>query len=188
METFPNDVRIVLKNNALAFHKRAMPAAIGAMAAHKQGKFWEYHDKLFANMKALADADLERYATEIGVDLAKWKTDIKDPTIKAGVQADMDLAAKVNARGTPNFFVNGRNLRGAVPYEQFETLIKEELIKAKALVAAGTAKADVYAKIIANGKTFEPLEEKVHVMTHEGRPFKGNPNGDVVIYEYSDFQ
>jgi protein-disulfide isomerase len=112
-ETFPNDVRVVLKQNALAFHNRAMPAAKALMAAHRQGKFWEYHDVLFKNMRALEDADLEKYATQVGLDIAKFKKDIADPKIEANIKKDMEQTTKVNARGTPNFFVNGRNLRGA---------------------------------------------------------------------------
>ncbi len=188
METYPNDVRIVVKNNALPFHKRAMPAAKAFLAAHKQGKGWEYHDKLFANMKALEDADLTRYAEEIGLDAAKFAADMADPATQALVQADMDLAAKVNARGTPNFFVNGRNLRGAVPFENFDDLIKEELAKAKKVVEGGVPAGEYYNKIMEKAKTFEPLEEKVNEFTHVGRPFKGNPDGDIIIYEYSDFQ
>ena len=187
-EKFPNDVRIVWKNNALPFHKRAKPAALASIAAQQQGKFWEMHDKLFTNQRALEDADLERYAGELGLDIAKYKAAMADPKNAALIDLDMDLATKVNARGTPNFFINGRNLRGAVPYEQFESLIEEELGKAKALVAAGTPAAAVYAKSVEKGKTFEPLEEKVNDFTLEGRPFKGNAKAPVTIIEYSDFQ
>ena len=70
LENFPNDVRVVFKHNALAFHKRAMPAAEATMAAHAQGKFWEMHDIVFANMRALGDADLEKYAQQAGLDMA----------------------------------------------------------------------------------------------------------------------
>lgn len=187
-EKFPNDVRIVYKHSPLPFHNRAMPASLAAAAAHKQGKFWEYYDKLFANQRALEDADLEKYAQEIGLDVAKWKADKDSAETKALVQKDLDLAAQVNARGTPNFFINGRNIRGAQPYENFEGLIQDEIEKAKKLTSGGTAAADVYKTVIANGKTFEPVDSTAHEMSAEGRPFIGDPNGDVVIYEFSDFQ
>ncbi|MFT5429538.1 MAG: protein-disulfide isomerase [Myxococcota bacterium] len=188
METWPNDVRIVFKHNALPFHKRALPAAIASMAAHKQGKFWEYHDQMFANQRKLEDTDLEGYATAVGLDMAKWKADLKDADIEKKIKEDMDFASTVNARGTPNFFINGRNVRGAVPYESFETVIKEEIEKAKKLVAAGTPRDAVYAQIIANGKTFEPLDPKVNTFSDVDSPFLGNPKGDIVIVEASDFQ
>ena len=188
-EKYPNDVRIVWKNNALPFHNRAMPAAEAALAAHEQGKFWEMHDKLFENQRALEDADLEKYAGEVaGLDAAKWKESWKSGKHKATIDAEMEQASKVNARGTPNFFVNGRNLRGAVPFEDFDALVTEELDKAKKLVEAGTPAADVYKKIVETGKTFEPLDPTVHTFTYDGRPFTGAANGDIVISVYSDFQ
>jgi len=188
VEKYPNDVRIVWKNNALPFHKRAFPAAQAALAAHEQGKFWEYHDKLFANQKALGDDELAGYASELGLDTAKWKDSFNSGKHKATVDADMELAQKLNARGTPNFFVNGRNLRGAVPFDDFDALIEEELAKAKKLVEAGTPAAEVYAKTIEKGKVFEPLEATTHNFKVEGRPWMGAENGDIVIYEFSDFQ
>jgi protein-disulfide isomerase len=188
MEKFPNDVRIVWKNNALPFHKRALPAARAALAAHQQGKFWEYHDKLFANQKSLKDTDLQKYAEELGLDLTQWKDSLKSEAHKLTVAADMDLAQKINARGTPNFFVNGRNLRGAVAEGQFSALIEEELEKAKKLVATGTPAAEVYAKTIEKGKLYEPLDSKVNDFDFLGRPYMGAKDGDIVIVEYSDFQ
>ncbi len=188
MEKFPNDVRIVFSHNPLPFHNRAMAAAQASQAAHLQGKFWEYHDKLFANQQKLEDADLEGYAKEVGLDVDKWKTDKESDKVKQVIQKTMAAAENVNARGTPNFFINGRNLRGAVPYENFEDLVTEELDKAKKLVAGGTAAADVYKKTIEKGKLFEPLESTVHQFTHEGLPYKGAAKGDIVLYEFSDFQ
>ena len=197
MEKYPNDVRIVWKNNALPFHNRAMPAAQAAMAAHAQGKFWEFHAKIFeqqrssarvlrVNQHPLDDVTLEAHAKALGLDVAKWKA--AQAGTKPLIEKDMDLAQKVRARGTPNFFVNGRNLRGAVPFEDFDDLIQEELEKAKKLVAGGTAAKDLYAKIIANGKTFEPLEAKATEFNLTGRPCKGNPKADITVVEFSDFQ
>jgi len=188
METFPNDVRIVFKQNALAFHNRARPAAAATHAAHLQGKFWEMHDKVFENMSALEDADLEKYAQAVGLNMAKWKKDKDSKETSAVIDKDMDLASKVSARGTPNFYINGRNLRGAVPYEDFEDLIKEELEKAKR-TCAGMAGDKCYAdKIIANGKVFEALDSKVTEFDNTGSPYMGAKNGDIVIAEFSDFQ
>ena len=187
-EAYPNDVRIVWKNNALPFHDRAVPAAVASMAAHEQGKFWEMHEKLFANQQALGDADLEKYATEIGLDMAKFKAHMSAQTSKPLVDKDMELANLINARGTPNHFVNGRNLVGAQPYESFKALVDEELAKAKTKLSAGTAAKDLYAEIIANGRQWEPLDPKVNEFTLSDRPFKGTENAEIVIIEYSDFQ
>ncbi len=187
-EKYKDDVRIVWKHNALPFHNRAKPAALATIAANEQGKFWEMHDKLFANQQKLEDADLEGYAKELGLDLDKYKKTVADPKSAAIVEKDMAIAEGVNARGTPNFFINGRNLRGAQPFESFESLLDEEIASAKKLIAAGTAAKDVYAKVTGGGKTFEPLDPKVNELTYTDRPFLGNKDGDVVIVEASDFE
>ena len=177
-----------MKHNALPFHKRAMPAAEAAMAAHAQGKFWEMHNHIFENMRSLGDADLEKYAAAVGLDMTKYKAAMAKHTYKKQIDADMALAQKVQSRGTPSFYVNGRNIRGAQPFENFDFLVEEELKKAKAMVAKGIAPKDVYANVIKNGKVFTPLDAKANPMTAEGRPFKGAKDGDIVLYEYSDFQ
>ena len=136
-------------HNPLGFHKRAMPAAKGSMAAHAQGKFWEYHDLMFENQKQLEDANLKDYATKSGVDVAKWEACYKSNKYQSKILGEQKLAAKFGARGTPAFFVNGRFLSGAQPFPAFEKLIDEELKKAK---ASGVARGDYYAKnIVAKG-------------------------------------
>ena len=72
MEKYPKDVRIAFRHQPLPFHNHAMEAAEAAMAANAQGKFWPMHDKLFANQQALDRASLEKYAGEIGLNVAKF--------------------------------------------------------------------------------------------------------------------
>ena len=69
-----------------------MPAAIAAMAANEQGKFWEYHDKLFENQRQLKRPDLEKYATELGLDLAKFKDALDKGKFKDAIKKDQELA------------------------------------------------------------------------------------------------
>lgn len=150
ISTYKDDVRVVFKHNPLPFHKQAMPAAVSAECAADQGKFWEMHDKMFANQRALTDADLEKYAGEVGVDKAKWKSCFTAQKPKSRILADQRAASKVGARGTPAFFVNGRYLSGAQPFPRFKALVDEELKKAK---ASGLSKKDYYAKmVVAKGK------------------------------------
>jgi len=111
-QRYGNDVRIVWKNAPLPFHDRATPAAEAAMAANAQGKFWEMHDVLYQNQRALADADLERYAQQIGLDMTRFRADMQAHRHTAAIDADKALAQRVNAQGTPNFFINGTNLVG----------------------------------------------------------------------------
>ncbi len=152
-EAYGDKVRVAFKHNPLPMHNRAMAAAVAAEAAGRQGKFWEMHDKLFANGRALTDENFEKWASELQLDVAKFKTDIKDKALETKVRKQQSQGAVLGARGTPSFFVNGRHLSGAQPFEAFKALIDEELKQAEALVAKGTAKKDVYAKVIATGKT-----------------------------------
>jgi protein-disulfide isomerase len=196
-ETYGDDVRVVFKHNPLSFHKDAMPASQAALAAGEQGKFWEMHDLLFQNQRKLKAADLEGYATKLGLDMAKFKADAQDPRFAKAIKADQALGARFGARGTPNFFINGRNLRGAQPFASFKRIIDEEIKKAKALIAKGTARKDVYLALTSKGKTKAaapqrraPKEDNkvydVKVGPKDG--LKGNPKAPVTIVEFSDFQ
>jgi protein-disulfide isomerase len=129
-ETYKDRVRFVWKHLPLVgIHKNAMGAAIAAEAARNQAKFWEYHDKLFANQERLEPDDLSRYARELGLDLARFEKDRSDPGLKAKVQADMAEATALGVKSTPTFFINGRIVRGAMPFETFAALIDVELAK-----------------------------------------------------------
>jgi protein-disulfide isomerase len=143
-------VRVCFFHQPLPFHQDAPLAAQASMAANKQGKFWEYHDKLFANQRQLKREDLERYATEVGLDMGQFKTDIDSETFKANIKADQELGNKVGARGTPTFFINGRKLVGAQPVDRFVSLIDEEMKKAEAMVKKGVPRRKLYDKIIGN--------------------------------------
>src|SRR5690242_19940957 len=94
-------LRVVMKQNPLSFHPRAKPAALGALSAGEQGKYWEYHDKLFANAKALEDADLQKYAEELGLDITRWKADLANPKLASIIDTDQAMAGKLGASGTP---------------------------------------------------------------------------------------
>jgi protein-disulfide isomerase len=130
-----------------------MPAALGSEAAGKQGKFWEMHDKIFENQKAISEENLVAWATELGLDVAQFKKDMASEELKKKITEQQTQGVTLGARGTPAFFVNGRFLSGAQPVENFKKLIDEEKAKAQKLVDSGTPRAQVYDKTIANGKT-----------------------------------
>jgi len=132
-KTYKDRVRFVWKHLPLVgIHPRAMGAAVAAEAARKQGRFWEYHDKLFANQERLEADDLRRYAQELGLDLARFDSDREDPDLTTKVQADMAEATALGVKSTPTFFINGRLVSGAMPFETFSTIIDDELAKLKA--------------------------------------------------------
>jgi len=108
-------------------HSRALPAAEAAQCAGDQGKFWEYHDRLFANQQALQDADLKKHAVDLGLDAEKFNACLESGKHKADIQADMAAGQKAGITGTPAFLVNGRFLSGAQPFESFKAIIDDEI-------------------------------------------------------------
>jgi protein-disulfide isomerase len=152
---YGDDLRIVWKNEPLAFHVRAVPCAELALEARDErgdAAFWAVHDELYASSPTLDDATLLRIAHDHGVSDAKARIAITVGTHQTIIDADQTLAKKVGATGTPTFFVNGRMLSGAQPPASFETLIDEELTNAKARMAkSGIAKNQVYDAIMAEG-------------------------------------
>jgi protein-disulfide isomerase len=160
IDTYGDKVAFQFRHQPLSFHARAMPAAKASMAAHKQGKFWQMHDKLFENQKAIQDADLDRYAQEIGLNLQKFKADMASKEIEEIIQADINTGNGVGARGTPSFFVNGVPVRGAQPFPAFQKIIDEELKIADGLLKDGVKRKDIYAEILKR---------------HAGKPAPGQP-------------
>ncbi len=142
-DKYGSDVRFVFMHNPLPFHNRAMITSMASLCANEQGKFWPMHDLLFDNQPKFEDADIEGYAKTAGVDLGRFKSCLAAQKYKDVIARDMAQAAKLGARGTPAFFINGRFLSGAQPFQSFERLIGEELKKAK---ESGVAKREYYQK------------------------------------------
>ena len=135
-------MRIVWKHFPLDIHKDAPLAHFASVAAQQQGKFWEFHDKLFANQSKIKSADLTKYAKEIGLDMKRFDEDLVAPKTKAIVDADIAEAKSLGVTGTPGFFVNGRFLSGAKPFDEFAQLINAELAKRNIPVPPAPASAE----------------------------------------------
>jgi len=107
-----------------------MNAAIGALAANQQGKFWEFHSKLFENYSKLNDAKFEEIAQSLGLNMGQFKQDMKNPALAAIVQRDLKDGVDAGVRGTPSIFINGRMLQQrSLP--GFKQVIDAELAKKK---------------------------------------------------------
>lgn len=128
-DAYPNDVRFIYKNYPLPFHKEAMPAAKAAVAAGKQGKFFEMHDKLFENQRGLGEEFYTKAAQEIGLDVEKFKKDMADPSVQAQIDQEMKEATQADVRGTPTIFINGKKPQGR-SFELYKSII-DEALKAK---------------------------------------------------------
>ena len=131
LEQYPNDVKLVFKNFPLTrIHKSAMNAAIAALAANQQGKFWEFHAELFKNYNKLSDQLFDEIAQSLELDMEQFKQDMQNPALSAMVQRDLKDGAEAGVRGTPSIFVNGRILQQrSLP--GFKQIIDEELAKKK---------------------------------------------------------
>jgi protein-disulfide isomerase len=125
---YPTQIAFHFAHMPLPFHATAEPAARAAVAADRQGKFWEMHDVLFRETTKRTEADFIGFAREIGLDVDKFKTDFAATDVADLVATQAQKLCKDNdATATPTFFVNGRRVEGAVPYESFKALIESQL-------------------------------------------------------------
>jgi protein-disulfide isomerase len=223
---YGTDLRIVFRNNPLPFHENASAAAEAALEAYAQrgdAGFWAMHDVLFAHQRepdpsaaegrggtilldgptrlGLTRADLERHAAAVGLDVPRFRRALDAHTHLPAITADGALATSLGARGTPSFFINGRLVRGAQPYEVFVTAVDRGLAEARAAVAAGTPRGSVYDTLTARGATAPVLlpslpaeedeedEDRIYDLPLPARaPSRGGADAAVVIQIFSDFQ
>jgi protein-disulfide isomerase len=128
LEKNPNQVKLVFKNFPLGNHKSAMPAAIAALAAERQGKFWEFHDLLFKYYNRLNEQKVNEIAQQLNLDMEKFEKDRKDPRIRAMINREVSEGNRAGVRGTPTVFINGRLLRNR-SMAGFQELIEKALKK-----------------------------------------------------------
>ncbi|HEY2940936.1 MAG TPA: thioredoxin domain-containing protein [Vicinamibacteria bacterium] len=127
-EHYAGKVRIVFRDFPLTqIHANAAKAAEAGACANEQGKFWPMHDRLFANQTKLAVPDLKQHASELGLDAAAFETCLDSGKHAADVKKSLEEGQRLGLSGTPSFFINGRLLVGAQPYEGFAQVIDEEL-------------------------------------------------------------
>jgi protein-disulfide isomerase len=123
-------IKVLFKQFPLGFHKAAKPAAVASLAAHQQGKFWEYHDKIFANQPKLKTATAETYegwAKELGLNLGKFKAYIASGKGAKIIEEDMQDGRKAGVRGTPSVYINGRKYQSTAGFspQAFKSVINK---------------------------------------------------------------
>jgi protein-disulfide isomerase len=128
LEKYPQDVKIAFKNFPLRNHKFAMKAAVAALAAESQGKFWEFHDLLFENYNKLNDQKIQDIAVTVGLKLEEYEKKKKDPVIQSRVKQDLSDGRQAGVRGTPTIFINGIRLRDR-SLKGFQVAIDKQLEK-----------------------------------------------------------
>ena len=195
-DTYGDKVRLIWKHQPLPFHKRAIPASmvtLEARAAKGDKGFWAAHDKLFDSQKKLEDDDLLAIAKDLGLNETKVKDAIagKNTAYADVIKADQAVATDFGATGTPAFFINGRKLTGAQPFEAFKKVIDEEMKRAEAALAGGAKQATLYDTLIKDGKGAEegPEAKKGEPgPVPAGAPMKGAKNAKVTLQIFSDYQ
>lgn len=129
LETYPGVVKLVYKNLPLRSHQFAWPAAVAALAADKQDKFWEFHDELYKNYNRLNKQKIREIAQQVELNMEAFDKDLLDPEIKAIIQRDMREGAEAGVQGIPTIFINGRLLRNR-SFAGFQAVIEKQLSKA----------------------------------------------------------
>ncbi|HTP50781.1 MAG TPA: thioredoxin domain-containing protein [Anaeromyxobacteraceae bacterium] len=206
-EAYPGKLRFVFKHNPLPFHPKAMPSAMASEEARAEGgaaKFWAMHDKLFDSNPNLDRPALEKLAQELGLEMASFRKALDEQRYEQRIKRDMALASSLGVSGTPTFFINGRKVVGAVPYEVFRAAVDEEMKKAEDMVKAGVPAQDVYVRIIEKGASAPvmvqggpaapqpppppppPAASRVDFRSDD--PVKGAKVAKVTVVEFSDFQ
>ncbi len=208
-EAYSGKVRFAFKHNPLPFHDKAMISAMAAEEARAQGgdaKFWAMHDRLFDLSPALDRAALEKAAADLKLDVAAFRKALDGSKWESRIKRDQALVTSVGATGTPAFFINGRKVSGAVPFESFKAVIDEELRKAEDAVKAGTPAKDLYARIVEKGASAPvmmqgaappqppaappqaPAPQVAKVTFRPDDPVRGPQAAKVTIVLFSDFQ
>jgi 2-hydroxychromene-2-carboxylate isomerase len=127
VEEYPKDLKMYFKHFPLSSHANARLAAEGAVAAHKQGKFWPFNEKVWANSENLTPAVLEKAAKEVGLDVARWRADIESDAVKGQVQADKSEGNDLGILATPSIYINGRKYEDPLEIASLKDWIDEEL-------------------------------------------------------------
>jgi protein-disulfide isomerase len=124
---YPKDVTLYFKHFPLGGHIASLNGALGAAAAQKHGKFWEFSDKVWENSEHLTPAVLESIAKEIGLDFSRWLEDVGSAEVRSHVQRDRDEARSLEIRRTPGIFVNGRRYSDEFDLPSMKDWVDEEL-------------------------------------------------------------
>jgi protein-disulfide isomerase len=128
LEKYPEDVKLVVKHFPLQSHKMALKAATAALSANNQGKFWEFHSKLFENFRSLTDQKIEEIAKELGLDMEKFLKDQNTAAVKNLIFRDLQNGQAAGVGGTPTLFVNGKQVKNR-SFQNLSSLIEKELSK-----------------------------------------------------------
>lgn len=124
---YPKDVRVVFKQFPLEIHSKAYLAAEASLAANAQGKFWPFHDKLFANFRQISRENLSKWAGEVGLDVKAFDADLASGKFRGAVDEDTKQGFAAGVMGTPTFFINGKRYNGPFDVQALKPVLEAEL-------------------------------------------------------------
>jgi len=130
LKQYPKSVKVVFKNFPLSNHKFARKAAAAALAAERQGKFWEFHDELFKHYRNLSDKKILNIAQGLGLDVDQFNKDRMDPTILGKINLDYEEGQKIEVKGIPAVFMNGRRIKNR-DIRNLKDMIEKQLEKTR---------------------------------------------------------
>ncbi len=130
LKTYPKEVKLVFMNFPLRSHKFARQAAAASLAADRQGKFWEFHDRLFNHYNRLNDEKIREIAADLGLNMDEFEKDTKDPKLLAKINQDVRIGIGVGVKSIPSIFINGRLLKNR-NLKGFQAIIEKELKKVR---------------------------------------------------------
>ena len=202
MASYEGDVRLIFKHYPLPGHTLAAPAAYAAWAAHQQGEFWEFHERLFEDKASIEH--IPEWIKDLGLDAKQFATDLESSEARQAVDQDMLSGSKIGVTGTPAFYVNGHLYRGKRDQVGWRKIIDAELAYAKDVVDEGVAQADLYAHLMEDAlerqvgapdrtrparkrRPGEPDDTSVYKVPLTGRPIKGPDTALVTIVEFADY-
>lgn len=155
---FPGDVRMEFWNNPLAMHRTAEQAAVAALAAQRQGKFWEMHDLLFENVRH-DSATLEEHAKTLDLDIEQFNSDLEDPSLTERVRQEAEIAKSLGSGNTPGYFINGKFYRGWASWPHFRNIVEREVNAANKLAQQGMSPAEIQSeRALENNSDSETYE------------------------------
>lgn len=128
LEKNPDTVKIVYKAFPIRSHNMSMPAVKAALAADRQGRFWAFHDKLFADYRNLNPQKINQIAVDLGLDMARYATDLTSPAVQQLINRDLRDAQQAEVNGTPSIFINGFRVQNR-SYPALQAMIDRELQK-----------------------------------------------------------
>lgn len=128
LEKNPDTLKIVYKAFPLQSHRMSLPAVLGAFAAHKQGRFWDFYDQLFADYRNLSPEKIKQIASDLKLDMARYDQDLADKQVQEQVKRDLREAQKAGIKGTPSMYLNGLPVQNRSP-QGLQEMIDQELRK-----------------------------------------------------------